>query len=130
MREGDGFRKSSTHPTALHQPSQSPPIDCGLKPQQNRQVPPIEAPATLERDEFGFAPPSIQSPFIPAKAGIQGPELSQRTGSPLPRGRAELRGAIQVQLILLQRPILSGTSEGARMRKDAANPAQTSPYLP
>src|SRR5256885_13239991 len=45
-----------------------------------------------ERDEFRFARPLNRSPFIPAKAGIQGRELGQRTGSPLPRGRTELRG--------------------------------------
>src|SRR5262249_37184117 len=39
----------------------------------------------LGREEFRFAPPLNQSPFIPAKAGIQGPEPGQTTGSPLPR---------------------------------------------
>src|SRR5262245_47736953 len=46
----------------------------------------------LARDEFRVAPQLNQSPFIPAKAGIQGPELGQRTGSPLQRGRAESGG--------------------------------------
>src|SRR5215475_2119320 len=46
----------------------------------------------LERDESRFVPPLDQSPFIPAKAGIQGPRTQPSTGSPLPRGRAELRG--------------------------------------
>ena len=35
--------------------------------------------------------PRNHSPLIPAKAGIQGRALGQRTGSPLPRGRADLR---------------------------------------
>src|SRR5262249_4652039 len=46
-----------------------------------------------ERDEFWFARPLNQSPFVPAEAGTQRRELGQRTGSPLPRGRTELKGS-------------------------------------
>src|SRR5690242_8183989 len=39
-------------------------------------------------DEFGFAPPLNQSPFIPAKAGIQGPRTRPKLG---PRFRGDER---------------------------------------
>jgi hypothetical protein len=42
----------------------------------------------LDRDEFRSAPPLNQSPFIPAKAGIQGRESGQELG---PRFRGDER---------------------------------------
>src|SRR5262245_52307289 len=48
----------------------------------------------LERDEFRFAPPLNQSPFVPAEAGTQGPRT--RPKSWVPRGRTELRGDCKV----------------------------------
>src|SRR5690349_21076804 len=65
-------------------------------------LPPLASPLSVVLDRrrnqpakarwVRFAPPLSRSPFIPAKAGIQGPRIRPRTGSPLPRGRTELRG--------------------------------------
>jgi hypothetical protein len=40
----------------------------------------------LERDEFRFAPPLNQSPFVPAEAGTQEPENSAKELGPRFRG--------------------------------------------
>jgi hypothetical protein len=45
---------------------------------------------TPSRDEFWFAPSLNQSPFIPAKAGIQKPKTPPKNWAPLSRGRTEL----------------------------------------
>jgi hypothetical protein len=73
-----------------------------------------------------------QSPFIPAKAGIQGPRTRPKTGSPLPRGRTELRGdSNSSHFALAHKPCVSGPSlkrVHARLRRAMARPGTHSNF--
>src|SRR5262249_13989300 len=86
-------RRISAREPQHHQPARLQWLRYGRprpRPQRGARTPQLQV--QLERDEFRFAPPLNQSPFVPAEAGTQGGELGQRTGSPLPRGRTESRG--------------------------------------
>jgi hypothetical protein len=87
-------RQRSSHSRARHRPDSRHRRGraTAFRFEPNRPGRSFPPKRDLKHDEFRFAPPLNQSPFIPAKAGIQWPGTLPRLGPRFRGGRTELRG--------------------------------------